>query len=146
MFKYQLDLTINPEHILHRFKMVRKIVLSIFMVTLISACGDRIVVQPERAQGHQIKRKMSEITLVEGDINQPYEVVKDYLKVTVKPLFTHLFPTKEQANKKLRKAASRIGADAVIFVKYHTQLSNNINYGAITVSGRAVRVEELKTK
>jgi uncharacterized protein YbjQ (UPF0145 family) len=76
--------------------------------------------------------------ITEGDLKEPYTVIKD-IKVTVnKTTVFNADPTKEQVNDKLRKDAAKLGADAVILVRYGTVGVSPMSWGSLSGSGRAV--------
>jgi uncharacterized protein YbjQ (UPF0145 family) len=80
----------------------------------------------------------ADVLITEGDLKEPYTVIKD-IKVTVnKTTVFNADPTKEQVNEKLRKDAAKLGADAVILVRYGTVGVSPMSWGSLSGSGRAV--------
>ncbi len=83
------------------------------------------------------------ILVTEGDItDRKYKVVGD-LKVTVnKTTIFHADPTRELVAKKLREEAAKLGADAVIIVRYGSVGVSFFSWGSLDGRGRAVAFEK----
>ena len=80
----------------------------------------------------------TDVLITENDLKEAYTVIKD-IKVTVnKTTIFNADPTKEQVKEKLRKEAAKLGADAVIFLRYGTVGATPLSWGSLSGSGRAV--------
>lgn len=79
------------------------------------------------------------ITLTEGDIaDRAYSVLAD-LEVTVnKTTIFNSDPTRGQIDERLRQEAAKLGADAVIQVRYGTVGIGLMSWGSLDGRGRAV--------
>jgi len=80
------------------------------------------------------------VQLTEGDItSRPYTALGD-LSVTVnKTTIFHPEPTKEMVDSKLKEEAAKLGADAVIYVRYGTVGVSALSWGSLDGKGRAVQ-------
>ncbi|MGI9168786.1 MAG: hypothetical protein ACR2FH_01230 [Caulobacteraceae bacterium] len=82
------------------------------------------------------------ILLTEDDItDRPYKAIGD-IKVTVRK--TTLFnkdPTRADVDAKLRKEAIKLGADAVVLVRYGTVGIGMTSWGVLHGEGRAVKFQ-----
>lgn len=81
----------------------------------------------------------STITITEADItDRPYRNLGE-LNVTVnKSTIFHPDPTKELVAQKLREEAAKLGADAVVLVRYGTVGISLMSWGSLDGKGRAV--------
>ena len=79
------------------------------------------------------------ILVTQDDIaDRPYTVLGD-LEVTVnKMTLFHPDPTRESIDAELREEAAKIGADAVILVRYGTVGISFVSWGSLDGQGRAV--------
>lgn len=79
------------------------------------------------------------ILLMEGDLtDRPYETVAD-IEVTVnKSTIFDPDPTRAAVDQKLREEAAKLGADAVILVRYGTVGVSLLSWGSLDGQGRAV--------
>lgn len=86
------------------------------------------------------KKLPHEIIITEKDItDRPYTTLGD-INVTVnKTTIFHPDPTPELVNAKLQEEASKIGADAVVLVRYGTVGISMMSWGSLDGKGRAVR-------
>lgn len=80
------------------------------------------------------------ITVTENDItDRPYDVIGD-VKVTVnKTTIFNKDPTHEQVDDQLREEAAKVGANAVILVRYGTVGIGLMSWGSLDGQGRAVK-------
>ena len=118
----------------------------LLMLTGLSGCAtwSTSSVKPGSAPAVRDKERRTatspELILVtEGDIlDRRYEVLGD-IKVTVnKTSIFHTDPTREDVVQKLRKKAAKLGADAVIFVRYGSVGVSAMSWGAQEGRGRAI--------
>jgi hypothetical protein len=79
------------------------------------------------------------ILVVETDLtDRPYTVLGDISVTVNKTTLFHPDPTREQVTRKLREEAAKIGADAVILVRYGTPGISMMSWGSMDGKGRAV--------
>ncbi|MPY68868.1 MAG: hypothetical protein GEU92_02150 [Alphaproteobacteria bacterium] len=82
----------------------------------------------------------AKIVITESDIgDRPYEAIGDISVTVNKTSLLHPDPTKELVAQKLRAVASKIGADAVILVRYGTVGISFMTWGSLDGKGRAVK-------
>lgn len=85
------------------------------------------------------QKSPQDIVVTETDISdRKYKVLGD-VEVTVnKTTIFHSDPTREKVNEELRKEAAKLGADAVILVRYGTVGVSFMSWGALNGKGRAI--------
>ena len=86
---------------------------------------------------------LQDIVITETDMSDRNYIVVADISVTVNKTLQmfHIFskpPTREMVNEKLRKEALKIGADAVILVRYGNVGMSFFSYGSLQGRGRAV--------
>ena len=85
----------------------------------------------------------STITVTENDItDRKYEVLGDISATVNKTTLFHPDPTPELVAEELRKEAAKLGADAVILVRYGTVGVSFVSWGSLDGNGRAIRFVE----
>jgi uncharacterized protein YbjQ (UPF0145 family) len=140
--KYLVEIT---ELSLKEAKLMRNFFL-ISALLMLSACATwstsnvKIVDDSQTITDSSTKQKSpQDIFVTEKDIgDRKYKVLGD-IEVTVnKTTIFHKDPTREMVNEKLRKEASKLGADAVILVRYGTGGMSMMSYGALNGKGRAI--------
>ncbi|HJT43071.1 MAG TPA: hypothetical protein VJ750_06175 [Rhizomicrobium sp.] len=105
--------------------------------------------KPQSAQRQNTRRNtrqkfdpavVAAIIVTENDItDRPYDVVGD-IKVTVnKTTIFNKDPTREQVDDRLREEAAKVGANAVILVRYGTVGIGLMSWGSLDGQGRAVK-------
>jgi uncharacterized protein YbjQ (UPF0145 family) len=110
------------------------------------ATVDKPAAKPDRNRRKSTQREkidpaaLAAITVTENDItDRPYDVVGD-IKVTVnKTTIFNKDPTHEQVDDKLRDEAAKVGANAVILVRYGTVGIGLVSWGSLDGQGRAVK-------
>ncbi len=116
---------------------------SLAVSLLLSGCAtwsQSEVLNPNTAV-REIKQVTPEqVKLTEGDItNRPYISLGD-LSVTVnKTTIFHPEPTREMVDSKLKEEAAKLGADAVIYVRYGTVGISALSWGSLDGKGRAIQ-------
>ena len=128
---------------------MQKIIL-LSMLLMISACSSWSTSKVDTVEGYQAKNistsgeseqlnSLQDIVVTETDMSdRNYTVVGD-IEVTVnKTTIFHKAPTRQMVNEKLRKEALKIGADAVILVRYGNVGMSFFSYGSLQGRGRAV--------
>jgi uncharacterized protein YbjQ (UPF0145 family) len=137
--KYLFELSLKEA------KLMREIFL-IGVLLMLSACATWSTSNVETIDDSQTiansstKQKLpQDIFITEKDIGERKYKVLGNIEVTVnKTTIFHKDPTREMVNEKLRKEASKLGADAVILVRYGTVGMSMMSYGALNGRGRAI--------
>jgi hypothetical protein len=79
------------------------------------------------------------ILVIETDLtDKPYTVLGDVSVTVNKTTLFHPDPTRELVARRLREEAAKIGADAVILVRYGTPGISMMSWGSMDGKGRAV--------
>lgn len=79
------------------------------------------------------------VLVTEGDIaDRPYQSLGDISVTVNKTTIFHPDPTKELVAVKLREEAAKLGADAVVHVRYGTVGISFMSWGSLDGKGRAV--------
>ena len=86
------------------------------------------------------KTDAEKIIITEDDLNKPYKELGTVEAVVRKGTILNAHPTKEQVNEKLKKEASKIGADAIIKVEYKSGIGM-ISWGVMSGKGIAVKFQ-----
>ena len=128
---------------------MRKIIL-LSMLLMISACSSWSTSNVDTVEGYQANNistsgeseqlnSLQDIVITDTDMSdRNYTVVGD-ISVTVNKTFIFSkTPTRKMVNEKLRKEALKIGADAVILVRYGSVGMTGWSYGSLNGKGRAV--------
>ena len=80
------------------------------------------------------------ILITKDDItDRPYEVIEDIKASYSKTTLFHEDPTTAHIDSKLKYRASKLGADAIIFVRYGTVGISFASWGTLEGSGRAIK-------
>jgi len=91
---------------------------------------------PESAQ----PTPLNKILITEGDfLDRKYSSLGDITVTVNKTTVFHASPTREMVNQKLKEEAARLGADAVIFVRYGSVGVSALSYGSLEGKGRAIK-------
>lgn len=87
----------------------------------------------------KIEKTPRDIIITEKDItDKKYKILGD-IEVTVnKSTIFHSDPTPQMVNEKLQKEAAKLGADAVVFVRYGTVGVSFVSWGSLNGKGRAI--------
>ena len=87
-------------------------------------------------------RPAAEIIITENDItDKPYVVLGDISVDVKKTTIFNKDPTHEQADEQLRAEAAKLGADAVILVRYGSVGISALSWGSLNAKGRAVHFQ-----
>ncbi len=87
-----------------------------------------------------VQTNASDIRLTEADItDRKYEPLGDIAVTVNKTTLFHPDPTKEMVNDKLKTGAAKLGANAVIFVRYGKVGVGAFSWGSLEGKGRAIR-------
>lgn len=80
-----------------------------------------------------------DVLVTENDISdRPYVVLSDLTVTVNKTTIFHKDPTREMVDDELRKEAAKIGANAVILVRYGTVGISLMSWASLDGQGRAV--------
>lgn len=97
-----------------------------------TAAAKAAAVKPSRAA--------RDIIITENDItDRPYTVLGDISVDVKKTTIFNKDPTREQAAEKLREEAVKLGADAVVLVRYGSVGVSAFSWGSLDAKGRAVK-------
>lgn len=125
---------------------MRIIILLIGALLLLSACAtwstsdvkraaDSETIVPSQAE----HKSPQDIVVTETDISdRKYKVLGDIEATVNKTTIFHGDPTREKVNEELRKEAAKLGADAVILVRYGTVGVSMMSWGSLNGKGRAI--------
>ena len=79
------------------------------------------------------------VAITEADItDRPYRTLAELAVTVNKSTIFHPDPTKELVAEKLREEAAKLGADAVVLVRYGTVGVSLMSWGSLDGKGRAV--------
>jgi len=93
---------------------------------------------PSESKPSSIKSS-ADVLIAEGDITNRAYVVLGEIEVTInKTTIFHADPTKELVNARLQEEAAKLGADAVLLVRYGTVGVGLFSWGSLEGRGRAV--------
>jgi len=110
-------------------------------LTLLGACAEGWSTSnvARTAESPRAARPAAEIELVEGDItDRPYKSLGDVSVTVNKVTIFNADPTREMVNQRLRNEAAKLGADAVIQVRYGTVGIGALSWGSLDGKGRAI--------
>ena len=95
------------------------------------------------AEPRRDARSATEVEIFEGDVtDRSYKSLGD-VEVTVnKTTIFNADPTREMVNQRLRNEAAKLGADAVIQVRYGTVGIGLMSWGSLDGKGRAIVYEK----
>lgn len=121
------------------FKNIGFTIVALFVFTGCSTWSTSNVQMAKTTKVQEVTVK-DKIIITEGDItDKKYKTLAE-LEVDVnKTTIFHKDPTKEAVNEKLKEEASKIGADAVIFVRYGTVGISMFSWGSLNGKGRAIK-------
>lgn len=95
------------------------------------------------AEPRREARPAAEIEIFEGDItDRPYKSLGDVNVTVNKVTIFNADPTRDMVNQRLRNEAAKLGADAVIQVRYGTVGIGLMSWGSLDGKGRAIVFEK----
>jgi hypothetical protein len=116
------------------------------MLITLGACADgwsTSQVSPQAAAAGRPATPVDQIQIIEGDVaDRPYKSLGDVSVTVNKSTLFNADPTREMVNQRLRTQAAKLGADAVIQVRYGTVGVSLMSWGSLDGSGRAVVFEK----
>ena len=78
--------------------------------------------------------------MTEGDYpDRKYVSLGDVTVTVNKTTVFHAAPTRDMVNQKLKEEAAKLGADAVVFVRYGSVGVSALSYGSLEGKGRAIK-------
>jgi uncharacterized protein YbjQ (UPF0145 family) len=83
----------------------------------------------------------AKVVLSEGDMNRKYSSLGDVSVTVNKTTIFNRDPTRDDVNAKLREEAAKLGADAVIHVRYGDGGVSLMSWGSLEGKGRAVKFQ-----
>ena len=112
------------------------------LVITVSACADgwaTTSVSSQPAAAARAPTPVDRIEIMEGDVtDRSYTSLGDVSATVNKVTIFNADPTREMVNQRLRAEAAKLGADAVIQVRYGTVGVALMSWGALDGKGRAI--------
>ncbi len=82
---------------------------------------------------------VDKVALFEGDVSdRAYETIGDISVTVNKTTIFHPDPTRDMVTERLKEEAAKLGADAVIHVRYGTVGIGFVSWGSLDGKGRAI--------
>jgi basic membrane lipoprotein Med (substrate-binding protein (PBP1-ABC) superfamily) len=129
-----------------RFMSVLRVAVAIGAAGLLGACSDgwaTTQVTPTAAAAGRAATPADKIQIFEGDItDRPYKSLGDVSATVNKVSIMNADPTREMVNARLKTEAAKLGADAVIQVRYGTVGMAALSWGALDGKGRAIAYDK----
>jgi hypothetical protein len=124
--------------------MVRKLVAVVVAGAMVTGCAtwsaSEVKNAPEGAAPRQAETQARDILITENDItDRKYTGLGDISVTVNKTTIFHSDPTLEMVSAKLKEEAAKLGADAVIFVRYGTVGISMLSWGSLDGKGRAIK-------
>jgi len=115
------------------------IILSVFVFSGCATWSTSNVKKSQTMPVEKIEKAPRDIIITEKDItDKKYKILGD-IEVTVnKSTIFHSDPTPQMVNEKLQKEATKLGADAVVLVRYGTVGVSFVSWGSLNGKGRAI--------
>ncbi|MDE2484942.1 MAG: hypothetical protein KGL32_06785 [candidate division NC10 bacterium] len=96
-------------------------------------------VAPASAPTLRAPTTVDKVALFEGDVfDRAYETIGDISVTVNKTTIFHHDPTRELVARRLKEEAAKLGADAVILVRYGTVGIGFMSWGSLDGKGRAI--------
>ena len=123
-----------------------RIVIAAGLLAALGACADgwsTSQVSPQAAAAGRPATPVDQIQIIEGDVtDRPYKSLGDVSVTVNKSTLFNADPTREMVNQRLRTQAGKLGADAVIQVRYGTVGISAFSWGSLDGKGRAIAYEK----
>jgi hypothetical protein len=113
-------------------------------LTLLGACAEGWSTSQvtKTAEPARAARPAAQIEIIEGDVaDRPYKSLGDISVTVNKVTIFNADPTHDMMNQRLRNEAAKLGADAVIQVRYGTVGRVALSSGSLNGKGRAIVFE-----
>jgi len=125
---------------------ILRVMLVVGMAALLGACADgwaTTQVTPTAAAAGRTATPVDRIQILEGDVtDRPYKSLGDVSATVNKTTLFNADPTREMVNNRLRAEAAKLGADAVIQVRYGTVGMSAFSWGSLDGKGRAIAYDK----
>jgi len=112
------------------------------LVTAVGACANgwsMASVSPQPAAAGWPPTSVQQIHIIEGDVaDRPYTSLGDISVTVNKVTILNADPTRDMVDQRLRAEAAKLGADAVILVRYGSVGIAPFTWGSLDGRGRAV--------
>ena len=98
---------------------------------------------PTTAPAGRTATPVDKIQIVEGDVtDRSYKSLGDVSATVNKTTLFNADPTREMVNNRLKAEAAKLGADAVIQVRYGTVGMGLVSWGSLDGKGRAIAYDK----
>jgi len=123
-----------------------RVVIAIGLSAVLGACADgwsTSQVTPQASAAGRAPTPVDQIQVFEGDVtDKPYKSLGEVSVTVNKTTLFNADPTREMVNQRLRQQAGKLGADAVIQVRYGTVGVSALSWGSLDGKGRAIAYEK----
>jgi uncharacterized protein YbjQ (UPF0145 family) len=120
--------------------------MAIGAIGLLGACADgwaTTQVSPQAAAAGRKATPVDQIQVIEGDVtDKPYKSLGDVSTTVNKVSIFNADPTRAMVDQRLRTEAAKLGADAVIQVRYGTVGISPLSWGSLDGKGRAIAYDK----
>jgi len=123
-----------------------RIAMAMSAIALLGGCADgwaTTQVSPQAAAAGRQATPVDQIRVIEGDVtDRPYKSLGEVSATVNKVTIFNADPTRELVDKRLKIEAARLGADAVIQVRYGTVGISAFSWGSLDGKGRAIAYDK----
>jgi hypothetical protein len=123
-----------------------RVAIAVGLLAALGACADgwsTSQVSPQAAAAGRAATPVDQIRVIEGDItDKPYKSLGDVSVTVNKVSIFNADPTREMVDQRLRAQAAKLGADAVIQVRYGTVGISALSWGSLDGKGRAIAFDK----
>jgi hypothetical protein len=120
----------------------RRALLAVGLLLVLNACAEgwaTTSVAKATSTASRPPTPADKIEIIEGDVTErPYKSLGDVSVTVNKVTIFNADPTREMVNQRLRAEAAKLGADAVIQVRYGTVGVSLVSWGSLDGKGRAI--------
>lgn len=127
---------------------VKKLIFTLIIAASVSGCAtwstssvdNKNLLSEASTQEAVSKKEPSQIYLTDQDVvDREYKSLGDITVRVNKTTIFHPNPTRDMVNEKLQKEASKLGADAVILIRYGDGGISLMSWGSLEGKGRAIK-------
>jgi len=123
-----------------------RVVIGVGLLAALSACADgwsTSNVAPQAAAAGRAPTPVEKIQIIEGDVtDKPYKSLGDVSVTVNKVMIFNADPTRQMVDQRLRTEAAKLGADAVVQVRYGTVGMSMVSWGSLDGKGRAIAYDQ----
>jgi hypothetical protein len=123
-----------------------RVAIAVGLLAALGACADgwsTSQVSPQAAAAGRAPTPVDQIRIIEGDsTDKPYKSLGDVSVTVNKVTIFNADPTREMVDQRLRTQAAKLGADAVIQVRYGTVGISPLSWGSLDGKGRAIAFDK----